>query len=539
MGRHSVVEERMTLPEALAAAAAVYGDRTSFVCDDTRLTLGEIRTRALALAGVLAGQGIGSGDRVALLAPNGPAYVDGLFAAAHVGAVIVPLDVRLHRAELERLVEATGASAALVDVRADGAGEGPSAFVEEAFKADRTIRLGPDGSVLDRDAPAEPPAAPVTISPSDVAMIFSTSGATGAAKLVSHTHAGLCASIASLHSLHRLFFKGSVLTRLQTAAGVVRNSGLRLRNALGQQVWMTPIAMSSISGHEVLLGSLLGGHRLVTTRTFHPRRTLEVIGRERVNIVAGTPVMAELLLEATRSRRYDFSSLLLIGLGGGPVTPELAAELQQAFGCPVTIGYGSTELGGGALVNRISDSRHVRTRTVGRPVPAVEARVVDDTGAEVAVGEVGELWCRSPATAHAPGAADDDGWVRTADLAVREPSGSFRIVGRKDDMIIRGGWKIAPAEVEQVIARVPGVARCAVVGVDAALGGQEVWAFVEAGDGADAAGLDTAVVAACRASLSAHKQPARVVVGPVPTTPEGKIQRFKLRQSATTADAQP
>jgi acyl-CoA synthetase (AMP-forming)/AMP-acid ligase II len=236
---------------------------------------------------------------------------------------------------------------------------------------------------------------------------------------------------------------------------------------------------------------------------------------------------------------YDTSSLIVCGVGGAPCPPHLAREIEERFGCAVYIGFGATEMGGGIAVSSLSDSDHQRTETVGRPLLDTEVRIVDDQGQQLPPGQVGELLCRSQGVMvgyyQAPELTaevmDEDGWYHTGDLAAIDEDGYLRIVGRKKDMIIRGGQNIYPAEIEHYLTAHPSIREAAVVGVPSALGGESVWAFLIAEEGVEM--TPRAVKSYCREALEPYKIPKEVRFAvDFPRAQSGKPQKFKLRAKA-------
>jgi fatty-acyl-CoA synthase/long-chain acyl-CoA synthetase len=213
--------------------------------------------------------------------------------------------------------------------------------------------------------------------------------------------------------------------------------------------------------------------------------------------------------------------------------------MRQRFGCAVHIGFGATETAGGIAATSIADSDERQAETVGRPMPGVELKVVDEARKELPAGQVGELACRSDSVMlgyyRAPDMSaqvlDEDGWYYTGDLAVLDEQGYLRIVGRKKDLIIRGGQNVYPAEIENILAAHPQVREAAVVGVPAPVGGEQVWAFVLLEDGAGLTPRE--VVAYCRQELEPYKIPSRVrILDAFPRSSTGKPQKFKLRETA-------
>ncbi|MGY1711939.1 class I adenylate-forming enzyme family protein [Geodermatophilus sp. SYSU D00758] len=500
----------MTLGEVLATATEHAGD-ARLVADGEEVPLRTLTGRAAERAAALRGAGLGPGDPVGLLLPNGVGYVEAFLATVLLGGVVVPLDAGLTDRELAEVAAVTGLRATVAERELPAAG------------ARVDVRLSGGAWRVPGD-PEPVPGPPAARRRTDPAAVFATSGTTGAPKPVTLTHHGLVGPLVALQRLHRDFFAGSPLTRVRRVATVTARHGTKLLRAAGRQTWLTASPLRSMAGHQVLTGSLLLGHDLVTTRSSSPRRLLELVDRHRVNVLAGTPAVVELLLRVEDLAPYDLSSLLVIGVGGGPAAPDLVERARDRFGCAVTVGYGSTELGGGVLATRLEDPLRTQAETVGRPFPGARVRVVDDAGAEVADGTPGELHVLLP------GADGDGGWRATGDRAVRHPDGTVAILGRTDDLVVRGGQNVHPLEVERVVTGLPGVAGCAVVGVPVR-GDAQLWAFVVPAEGRQVAPDD--VRRHCRAELSPAKQPDRVrVVDSVPVNEYGEVRRHLLRERA-------
>ena len=505
----------MTLPEAFATAVGTAGG-TRLVADGEQLTLRELAGRAETLASGLARAGVRPGDHVGLLLPNGVGYAEAFFAVLVRGAVVVPLDPGLTDRELTDVREAVGIGALV----SDRAGRPAARGLVEVVAADGSWQV-PEVGPAASPGPAR--------GRRDVAAVFLTSGTTGRPKPVPLTHHELVRPLIALQRLHAAFFSGSPVASARRVATVVARHGRRLLRAAGRQTWLTTSPFRSMAGHQVLAGSLLLGHHLVTSRTFTPRHTLELVDDHDVNVLAATPAVLELLLRVGDLAPYDLSSLLVIGVGGGPAAADLVERARRRFGCAVTIGYGSTELGGGVLATRLEDPPETQSSTVGRPFPGAAVRVVAEDGGEAPPGVPGELLAR-PA-----GAPEDAPLLRTGDLAVRDEAGNVRILGRSDDLIVRAAQNVHPGEVERVIAELPAVERCAVVGVPHRVD-QQVWAFVVPGAGQDVRRED--VLAHCRSALSPPKRPDRIrFVSELPVNEYGEVRRRDLRERAAAESA--
>jgi len=272
-------------------------------------------------------------------------------------------------------------------------------------------------------------------------------------------------------------------------------------------------------------------------RVFDPRKVLSLVEQERVTVVAMNPTMAELCLRTKGGERFDLSSLLAVGLGASNVSPALAERVKERFQCAVAIGYGSTELGGGVLATNLFDPEDRQTSTVGRPFHGSEVAILGDEGRPVNAGEIGELACRSPGLmlgyqhSERPSHVDHDGWYHTGDLATMDRAGYVRIVGRRQDLIIRSGQNVYASEIEAVLEANPAVQAAAIVGVPEPLAGERIWGYVVPAAGRELNSSE--LLAFCRGKLAASKMPDRfLVVDELPLTPDGKVKKFVLRRAA-------
>jgi len=316
--------------------------------------------------------------------------------------------------------------------------------------------------------------------------------------------------------------------------------GLRLLAAAGrQQTMLSTNGIHTIAGLEAMLQALLMGDKLVLLQRFHPLRVLEAIERERVTVLIAVPMAYVAMMRSREFDNYRHSSLLICAVGAAPCPPELAREIRRRFGCAVHIGFGLTEIGGGIAATSLEDAPSRQAETVGQPMPGIEIRVVDEEHRPLPPDSVGELACRSDSLMlgyfgdrHNLGeVVDEQGWLYTGDLAVMDAEGYIRIVGRKKDMIIRGGQNVHPARIEAHIATLAQVREAAVVGVSDALGGESVWAFVILETGARLGEQD--ILTHCRGSLEAYEIPQQVrIVEDLPRTSTGKPQKYKLREIA-------
>ncbi|MCO4773154.1 MAG: AMP-binding protein [Deltaproteobacteria bacterium] len=455
--------------------------------------------------------GIQPGDRVAVLAANRSEQVELLVACGRIGAILVPLNWRLAVPELAfvladadpalLLVGATQVRA-LAGLRAGGHWSGPTAALDESEAGD------PLWSALTVEAAPFETEAPVTES--TPWMLLYTSGSTGRPK-------------------------GAVLTHGSMTWNCINTRvGWRLG---ADETTLVHTPLFHTGGWNVLLLPLLhGGGTVLLTGTFDPEGTLDVVQDHGVTVLFAVPTMFSDLLTALAGRARDLSSLRF-AISGGAACPLPVIEAFAARGVPLKQGYGLTEVGPNCFV--FPDGFEAsRCGSVGLPMPHLEVRLVDEAGAPVAAGQVGELQLRGPTVCagywRSPSATASalagDGWFSTGDLLREDEDGWFSVVGRKKEMFISGGENVYPAEVERVLHALPGVHEAVVVPQSHTRWGEVGHAFLSLEPGASALPTDR-VVALCREQLAGYKVPKQVTILPeLPKGPTGKLARRQLAE---------
>lgn len=525
-----MLSTQMTMAEAFRQAVDPRRGQEALVCGEERAAYGQLLERVARLARGLDELGVCKGDRVAALLPPGPEFVTLFFAVAELGGVIVPLNTQTRK---------RGLSSVLSDAE-------PVVLVTSRPIEDEVVRRAPGlnhiirAAELGRLACAGESAPRAEVSPQDLLALLYTSGTTGAPKGTMHSHRSLIAPVVASTKLRELWMRRPSLKMLgQTAKALARYRERLLRAAGRPQTMLSTVGWHTITGLEIMLQALLMGDRLVVMPRFHPREALRLVERERVTVLIAIPMAYQVMLGLQEFEQYDTSSLLICATGAAPCPPHLAREIQRRFGCAVHIGFGATETAGGIAATSIADSGTRQAETVGRPMPGMEIRIVDEQRRELPPGQVGELACRSESVMlgyyRAPGltaeVTDEDGWYYTGDLAEMDDQGYIRIVGRKKDVIIRGGQNIYPAEIESYLVSHPRIREAVVVGIPAAVGGESVWAFIILADGGEMAARE--VLNYCRAELEPYKVPSQVrFVTDFPRSATGKPQKFKLRKMA-------
>ena len=458
-----------------------------------RFTYAEAAARCDRLAHGLRALGVQRGDRVAYLGPNHPAFLETLFATAALGAVFVPLNVRLTTAELAHLVQDSGAR---VVVAADG-------FAEAAAELAPETVVDPVRHAALASGPEQPPVdEPVT--PQDPAVILYTSGTTGRPKGAVLTHGNLT----------------------WNAVNVLLDVDIRVDE---KALVYTPLFHAAALG-MVALPVLLRGGELALCSAFDPEAVLRRIASEHITLMFGVPATYDAVAARPEFEATDLSGMRTLLCGGAPV-PAATIRTWLARGLVFLQGYGMTEASPGVL---LLDAAHARSKAGSAGVPHffTDVRVAGPDGAPVSPGERGEVlvagphvmegyWQRPEATAEV---LDGQGWFHSGDVATVDDDGYVRIVDRLKDMIISGGENVYPAEVESAIHDFPGVAECAVVGMPDERWGEVGRAVVVVSPGAQ---VDPeALLAFLRERLAGYKVPRSVVFsGALPRTPSGKIRK--------------
>lgn len=532
----------MTLYEALCKVVSQYPDRPALTFGERTMTYRELLAKVEALALELRNAGLGPGGRMALVLSNGFDFVYGFLAPAALGAAVIPLDPALKSRDLLPILEDADCSHVLADP-----GHQEDELRDALEKARRSLPglkhvLRPSELNLEEAGERRLPrrsgtAAFDPVSPDAAAAFFYTSGTTGVAKAVIHSHRTLLSAMTQGQSVVK---RGPVMQILVLLKLAARHGPRVLRAIFRPPVVMSPAPLHLLLGFGSLLGSLFLGNRFVISGSFHPGRVLELIEKEKVGFLVLSPTMAIALMKSRDFARRDLSSLWIVALTSAPCSTELARRAERAFRCSVHIAFGATEIGGTSLQTTAFDPRSKRVGTVGRPFLKDMTRIVDDDRRDVAPGRVGELAHRLPSLMlgyhNAPdlnaGALDGEGWYYTGDLAVMDERGFIRVVGRKKDMVIRGGQNIFPAEIEQFLLTWEGVKNAAAVGRPDPVLGECLWLFVELQDGSDLTA--ERIMALCREQLSPSKRPDYVkIVDSLPVTASGKVRKFLLKDEGS------
>jgi fatty-acyl-CoA synthase len=529
----------MTLYQALKAVISQAPNKPALVFEGQTVTYRELGERVDRLARGLAGLGVRAGDKVAIILPNSLEFVYAFFAPSALGAAMVPISPIYRQREIQHIL--ADCEAAVVITEARPMGNDMTAIlntVRPSLPCLRNIVMRGetrDGAIsLDALPEAGLPLAPQSVSATEICAFIYTSGTTGVPKAVVQTHRSMLEAVLRGESEMRKALSPRTLLRL-----LMRYGFRYVRWSRAQTTVLSPAAMHALLGYSSLIYGLMYGFRVVIAERFHPGKVLKLIHDEHVNFLLAAPTMVRALLDSKEFSRDKVSSMLYLMMGAAPCPPELVRRARTEFGCPVVVTFGTTEIGGATFFTSPFTDEKLQTETVGQLLAGTEAKIVDDDRRPVPNGQTGELAVRLQSMMvgyhNAPELTrqtlDSEGWYYTGDLATIDAQGFVRIVGRKKDMIIRGGQNVYPAEIEAHLSGKPGVGEVSVVGVPDETVGERIWAFVVPLPGASI--TPAQVLGYCRGELAPFKVPDRVeIVTDLPMTPTGKVQKFVLRERA-------
>jgi len=518
----------ITLGEYLERTIRRFPDKAAFVFREKRVTwkvLGQIVDR-LVLA--LIDLGVGHGDKVAVLFPNRLEFIYSALALAKIGAVLVPISERLREREIRYILDRTEAVALIMipefwgfsfsdliaDIKKDlpqlrhvivsGKKHHPHELLMEELIEKDWEDLYPDDyyhRVYLKENPVEP---------DDLLEIVFTSGTTGEPKGVMHSHN----------------------TRCRSALGTI--NGTRLTS---EDVWLIMVPLSHTTALvNAFYTSVISGSCGVLLETWNVEEALKEIERNRVTIPIGVPTMPIMMFQHPDLGKYDISSLRTMVLAGAPLPVEVARQIIEKMGCYVTSAYGMTETAISNITS-LDDPIEVVCKTVGRPQPGMEHKVVDKNRRVVPIGQEGEACARGQNVCigyfkdpqRTSEVIDDRGWIYSGDLSKIDEDGNLIIVGRIKDVIVRGGENISPTEIEDILYTYPKVKQVAVVAIPDERLGEKTCACIIPKEGESI--LHDEIKAFFKDKVARFKIPDRIeVMDEFPSTPSGKTRKVELRE---------
>jgi long-chain acyl-CoA synthetase len=466
-----------------------------------------------AAAGFRGSLGLRAGDRVALVLANGPAFVTAYLGLLRAGLVAVPLNTGLTSAELARRLAEAGAKVVLRD-------DDTARAVDEALAGTRRAMVDLAGldSVIAAGRGAGPGTVPAgrTAGGEDLAVLMFTSGTSGRPKGVMLSHRALLANLRQCLALDPAPMRAD-------------------------DVVLLVLPLFHVYGLNAGLGLVVAtGARAVLTERFDPRETLALVRDEGVTNIPGAPPMYAAWSDLPDDRResqpgtVDLADALrgvrLLASGAAPLPPAVLEQVLTRTGVTINEGYGLTET---APIVTTTLGHRVKPGSVGRPLPGIDVRLVDEQRVEVERDDPGELEVRGdnlfsgywPDGSEGP---DADGWWATGDVAYADDDGDLFLVDRRKELVLVSGFNVYPREVEDVIAEHPGVAAVAVISVPHPRTGEAVKAYVVARPGV--AVVPEEITAHCADRLARFKRPTIVSIVPeLPYSATGKVAKGRLR----------
>ena len=513
----------MNTTDFLNIATAICPDKTAIVYEDKRYTFSQLNERVNRLANGLIKLGIKQGDRVAFLQVNCNQCVETYFAVAKMGAIYLPLNFRAKEKELAYMLDTAEATTILIGDRYIPMIKAIQPEVK-SLKNLISIEKKYDDLLYYEDIVQSSPADEVVaeIDEKDTTILMYTAGTTG-------------------------FPKGVMLSHQSFSSYMLEN--VSPANPESDESNILTVPLYHVAGIQAMMAAIYGGRTLVMERQFEPEEWMTLVETEKANRAMMVPTMLKQLLDHPDFKKHDLSSLRVITYGAAPMPlPVIRKALEEFPGVSFINAFGQTETA--STITALGPEDHVLTGTeeekerklkrlasIGKPMPDVEMKVIDDDGKTLEPNEVGEILARGPRVMSGywkdeektAKTIDKDGWVHTGDIGYVDEDGYYFLSGRSSDMIIRAGENISPEELENVIREHPKVEDVAVIGVPDETWGEEPRAVVIPRKGEKP--TEEEIMEWCRKGLASFKRPRTVVfVDDLPRNPMGKLIKKDIRE---------
>jgi acyl-CoA synthetase (AMP-forming)/AMP-acid ligase II len=492
-----------------------YEDKIAIVFKNRRITYKQLNTRINRLANALLAKGLQKGDKIAFVFNNSNEFVESIYAAFKIGAVVVPINTRLASQEIYRLIDHSDASFLMFNKSFMGKME---ETLRQSGKIEGIVVVGDDAegdflqyeSLLEKGSPQEPKG--IEVNENDEACIIYTAGTTGKPKGVVLTHRNLLWT-----AVHYC------ISQLTTHDDV--------------SLYVFPLyhigAMGTYIAH-----ALIGAEVHLKDRV-DLEDCLETIEREGINRWSAVPTIYADLCKLPQVHRYKLDSVLKLCSGAAPMPLVLKSRLMEIFpNAGIFDSYGQTE-SAGAITILSPKEAFKKSRSVGLPYPTYEVRIVNDQDEDLPPGEVGELlydgYTRMKGYYKDSETTQEvmrGGWMHSGDLAKMDEDGFIYIVDRKKDMIITGGENVYSREVEDIIIKIPQVAEVAVIGLPNSKWGEVVTAIVV--PKSEEHLLESEIIEFCKNHIASYKCPKKVIfTKSLPKNAVGKILKNELKRLFT------
>ncbi len=514
----------MILSETLKKASKLFPQKQAILCGEKRWTYKEFHDRINRLSCCLQSFGIRKNDKVAILLPNCHTFLEAYYGISQIGAISVPINIRLSPGEIAFILEDSESKILISDpayqkqidpIREKIIGVKKILWTGEGVDVGKGRDLPYEKVLLQGDfgTPSEPP-----LTDDDIAQIYYTSGTTGRPKGVMLSH------------------KNVTTHALGTIAEI---------HLTDEDVWIHVAPLFHLADAWATWAITWVGGTHVLVREFDVKTVLETIEKEKVTLTNLIPTMLNLMVNHPEVGKFDYSSLRVLLSGGAPIAPEVVRKIVETFKCDYIQTYGMTETSPYLTLSllkghlkRLSEKDQLRFKSkTGREFIAVELKVVNEKGEEIKKDEreVGEIIVRGDIVTRGYWKLPEEtaksirnGWLYTGDMAVMDEEGYVTIVDRKKDMILTGGENVYSTEVENVLYMHPAILECAVIGVPDEKWGEAVKGIVVLKPGQHATAEE--IIQFCKEHIAHYKAPKSIdFLDALPRTGSGKIQKKELR----------
>ena len=505
----------MNIGSSLGRNSRIIPEKVAIYSQDKTYTYDQLNRVVNRLAHGLNSLGIKKGDKICLMMKNSEYVPFALFAALKIGAVVVPINVRLTLGEIAYIVDHSDATLIFYD-------EEYGDLIEQARSSNVVHCIAihqatVNGHLSFNHVLAENENDPeIVVEQHDYSHILYTSGTTGKPK-------------------------GALFDHYSSVMYILNGLGLKGENPDYRILHFMPFYHGA--GFSALYRNLFIGQTIVIQPNFNPVEVLKAVERYKIDYILAVPTMYSMILQVPNIEQYDLTSLKTLVYGGSSMPPELLRKCMERFNTAQFVNrYGLTEGGPGGIVLYPEDHKD-KLGASGKARFLVEARVVDQLGNDVAPGEVGEIILRGEIVMkgyyknpEATAAAIRDGWLYTGDMCTIDKDRFITLVDRKKDMVISGGANVYSVEVENVLYSFEGILEAAVIGLPDEKWGETVTAIVvpKPGNSIDAVKL----IEFCRENLAGYKIPRKIFIeDELPRNATGKILKYKLREDYLDNDS--
>ena len=500
----------MNVAQIFCHSAFLFPEKPLVYFEDESIKYGEFRDKILRFGNGLRELGVKPGDRVAIYATNSIDWLISEFAIWAAAGVLVPINDKYTVEEAKFIIEHSESEVVIID---NSTSEKMKAMAVDLQGDMKVLTAG--GTVFEGGMELEqlinnnnPLRLPVYRDGEDPAAIYYTSGTTGKPKGCVLRHNGIYWGTASF--TQAWFQPGEIL--------------------------LVPMPLAFVyASYEEVLTCMQAGGTIVLLRSFSPRRAMEAIQKHKVTLMMGVTTMCSMMLNFDDADKYDISSLIYVVAGGSPVLPELAKSFQDRFGVPIVELWGLSE--GLCMVGRDCSQTIPTKLASGQVFPEADIKIVDENDNELPVGEVGEVTMRGPGVMKGyykdPETTAEvlrGGWLHTGDIGRVDEDGYLYLVGRKKDLVKRGGINIFPSEIENVLYGHPKIAEAVVVATPDEVFGEEVRAVVVLKKGSNVTNEE--IRSYCAERLAEYKCPKYVEFwDDLPKGTTGKILKRKVQET--------